>query len=151
MNQILVTERLYVTPELRKKKKFYRMEFFISIFLVCILFSYYIYAEYDKAKGEEYARELLANTNIEEVEQEDKTIKDELLVLVLDNTEEVPEEEELPQEPEISYQEEVTKAGTRYCEVAKVNIPKINVSYSVIATIEPSPSYGTDKKQKKRL
>ena len=26
MNQILVTERIYVTPELKRKRKFYKME-----------------------------------------------------------------------------------------------------------------------------
>ena len=28
MNQILVTEKIYVTPELKKKKKTYKIEFF---------------------------------------------------------------------------------------------------------------------------
>ena len=37
MNQILVTEKLYVTPELRKKKKMYKVQFIISIILVFIL------------------------------------------------------------------------------------------------------------------
>ncbi len=141
MNQILITERLYVTPELKKKKRFYRIEFFISIFLVCILFSYYIYAEYDKAKGEEYAQELAANSSIEKVEQEDKTIKDELLVVVLDEE----EEQEQAEENNIVYQEEVTKAGTKYCEVASINIPKIKVQYSIIALLEPASSYGSNK------
>ena len=52
MNQILISEKLYITPELKKKKKMYKIDFFISVFLVCILFSYYIYAEYDKNKNE---------------------------------------------------------------------------------------------------
>ena len=37
MNQILVTEKLYITPELKKKKKAYKFYFFLSVFLVCIL------------------------------------------------------------------------------------------------------------------
>ena len=45
MNQILITEKLYITPELKKKKKLYRFEFFLSVFLICVLFSYDIYAE----------------------------------------------------------------------------------------------------------
>ena len=36
MNQILVTEKLYVTPELRRKKKLYKIQFFLSVFLVCL-------------------------------------------------------------------------------------------------------------------
>ena len=34
MNQILVTEKLYITPELKRKKKMYKFDFLISIFLV---------------------------------------------------------------------------------------------------------------------
>ena len=33
MNQILVTEKLYVTPELKRKKKVYKFNFIISIFM----------------------------------------------------------------------------------------------------------------------
>ena len=59
MNQILVTQKLYVTPELRRKKKIYKIQFFLSVFLVCLLFSYYIYAEYDRSKSEEVSQEIL--------------------------------------------------------------------------------------------
>ena len=45
MNQILVTKKLYITPELKRKKKIYKSDFIISVFLVCILTSLYIYAE----------------------------------------------------------------------------------------------------------
>ena len=69
------------------KKKLFKIEFFLSVFLVCILSSYYIYAEYDKAKSEEGAKEILASTNIEKIENDDTTIKDELLVVVLDQIE----------------------------------------------------------------
>ena len=44
MNQILITEKLYITPELRKKKKIYKFNFLLSIFLVLFLASLYIYA-----------------------------------------------------------------------------------------------------------
>ena len=52
MNQILVSEKLYVTPELKKKKKLYKFNFITSIFLVIILFSYYVYAEYDRNESD---------------------------------------------------------------------------------------------------
>lgn len=158
MNQILVTEKLYITPELKKKKKFYRIEFFISVFLICVLFSYYIYAEYDKAKSEEGAKEILASTNIEKIENDDTTIKDELLVVVLDKTELEGQEEETTvqevqdivereqeQDASIPYNEMVTDLGTKYVEVAIVNIPKISVNYSVLAVTEPSTSSTAEK------
>ena len=46
MNQILVTQKLYITPELKRKKKIFKLEFFISVFLLCLLSSYYIFAEF---------------------------------------------------------------------------------------------------------
>ena len=37
MNQILVTEKIYVTPELKRKKKIYKIMFIMSIFLIISL------------------------------------------------------------------------------------------------------------------
>ena len=75
MNQILVSEKLYITPELRRKKRMYKIDFFISVFLVCILFSYYIYAEYDKNKNEAISKEILSNLSFEDNSVDDTTIK----------------------------------------------------------------------------
>ena len=65
MNQILVRDKVIVTKEMRKKKKFYKRNFFFSIFLVCLLFSYYVYAEYDRNKNEAKSHEILSNLNLE--------------------------------------------------------------------------------------
>ena len=61
MNQILVTEKLYITPELKRKKNIYKIRFFLSIFLICLLCSYYIYAENDRNKSEEVSKQILAD------------------------------------------------------------------------------------------
>ena len=77
MNQILVTEKVIVTKEMRKKKKFYKRNFFFSIFLVCVLFSYYVYAEYDRNKNEEKSHEILSNLNLEiesNINEDDETV-----------------------------------------------------------------------------
>ena len=60
MNQILVTEKVYVTPELRRKKKIYRVLFMLSIFSIIALFSVYIYAEYDRNKEESISKTILS-------------------------------------------------------------------------------------------
>ena len=60
MNQILVTEKLYITPEIKRKKRMYKIRFFLSVFLICVLFSYYIYAENDRNKSEEVAHAILS-------------------------------------------------------------------------------------------
>ena len=73
MNQILVTQKLYVTPELRRKKKIYKIQFFLSVFLVCLLFSYYIYAEYDRSKSEEVSQEILTGMKEENNEEDTET------------------------------------------------------------------------------
>lgn len=89
MNQILITEKLYVTPELKRKKKMYKLNFFLSVFLVCSLFSYYIYAEYDRNKNEEVSKEILASIDLEYYEEEEKPknndvrMEDNVLIVTL--------------------------------------------------------------------
>ena len=43
-NQILVSEAFYVTPEMKKKKLMYKINFFVALILMIVLFSYYAYA-----------------------------------------------------------------------------------------------------------
>ena len=50
VNQILVTQKLYITPELKRKKMMYKIYFILSVFMICFLFSYYIYTEYERNK-----------------------------------------------------------------------------------------------------
>ena len=136
MNQILVTQKLYMTPELKRKKKIYRFEFIISIFLVCILFSYYIYAEYDKSKNEQLSQEILSDLNIEEtLPEEDNTtiqMKDNILIVILDDEE---QEEVVKETPKVKITSEkyTTKTGDSYTIIAKVNIPKLNKEYPIIS------------------
>lgn len=126
MNQILITEKLYITPELKRKKKIYKFEFFLSVFCVFILISAYIYAEFDKNKGERVAQEILASL---EIPEEDTTIaKNNVLVVVLED-----EEQNRTQEPEINdLVMQTTENGYKYKTIGKINIPKINVTYSII-------------------
>ena len=91
MNQILINEKLYITPELKRKKKLYKIDFFISIFLLCLLFSYYIYGEYDRYKGEKVSQEILESTVIADTSKtyvyDDTTVKvdDEALTIIIDS------------------------------------------------------------------
>ena len=43
MIQILVSEKVYVTPELKKKKKMYKFNFVLSVLLMIALFGCYVY------------------------------------------------------------------------------------------------------------
>ena len=52
MNQILVSDKVYVTPTLKKKKKFYKIQFALSILVLVGLISYLVYYTYIEYKGE---------------------------------------------------------------------------------------------------
>lgn len=132
MNQILVTEKIYVTPELRRKRKLFKLQFFFCVFLVCLLFSYYIYAEYDRGKSEEVSQEILEGITKGNVE--DTTIKksDNIIIVALDDD---VEEIVIPvietQEP--STVEYTTNAGVNYTVESIVRIPRLEINYPVIA------------------
>ena len=79
MNQILVTEKLYVTPEIKRKKLIYKIEFFLSVFLICLLFSYYIYAEYDRNRSEQVSKEILAQVKYQ-IDDTVKQTEDDVIV-----------------------------------------------------------------------
>ncbi len=143
MNQILVTEKLYVTPELRRKKKLYKLQFFFCVFLACMLFSYYIYAEYDRAKSEEVSQEILmgmqerrAETEVANTKQNkvDTTVRrlDNILVVELDDDTEV---DEIPGvvEQQPSTVEYETEAGIKYTVEAFVRVPRLGISYPVLS------------------
>lgn len=134
MNQILVTKKLYITPEIKRKKKIYKFDFFLSVFLVCILISLCIYAEYDRSKSEETSQEILAKFNTEI--PEDTTIaKNNVLIVVLNEEEQIEEnthQEEQPQEVVAKKNIQTTNEGYRYTTIATINIPKINVNYPII-------------------
>lgn len=132
MNQILIEKRLYVTPELKRKKKVYKFNFILSIFLVFILVSLYIYAEYDRNKNEQVSQQMLSDIN--ESLDEKKQAKSDVLVVVLNQAQEdvniealTSEENEVPQKDKY-----VTASGYTYYTIATISIPKINVNYSII-------------------
>ncbi len=144
MNQILVTEKLYITPELRRKKKMYKLQFFLSVLLVCLLFSYYIYAEYDRSKSEEVSKEILEeigkvnskNTQIAQVEK-DTTIResDGIIIVAIDDNEEDASQivEEQTKISDVTYN---TKTGVEYYPEAIINIPRLGINYPVITSVE---------------
>jgi LPXTG-site transpeptidase (sortase) family protein len=139
MNQILVTEKLYITPELKRKKKIYKFEFILSVFLVCILTSFYIYAEYDRNKSEETSQEILADlSEILSTTEEDTTVakEDVLMVILNDDGQSTGTIQDItePDIAEINRQAEkrTTQSGYTYKAIATINIPKINVNYSIL-------------------
>ncbi len=142
MNQILVTEKLYVTPELKRKKRIYKIELFLSVFLICLLFSYYIYAEYDRNKSEEVSKEILAEIK----EQVDTTVKkdeNDKIVVILevpgtqedneDKTENQNNNQTKTNNTKIDTKTYTSKDGVKYTTEAIIKIPKINIEYPVLS------------------
>ena len=141
MNQILITEKLYITPELKRKKKIYKFNFFLSVFFVCILVSLCIYAEYDRNKSEEVSQEIMSEFNIETIQEDTTIAKNNILIVVLDESEEVEEitDEDgyldlTPTNNSTQNQQTVqsTSQGYKYTTIATINIPKINVQYPIL-------------------
>lgn len=137
MNQILIDKKLYVTPDMKKKKKIFKFEFFLSVFLLCILSSYAIYAEYDRNKSEEVSQEILDGM---EFYDGTETVEEEVTVVVLNA---IPEEEEVSQTQTMQTQKtidvpeeqkSVAKDGTVYYTIGVINIPSINVNYPILST-----------------
>lgn len=131
MNQILDTKVIYITPRYKKTKKFYKLNFFISVFLVCLLSSYYIYAEYDKVKSEEMSKGLLEGVELvaeiqESMYEEPDT---EPILMILD-------------ERDFSFEEELVivskpKTDGSYEVIASIEIPKIDVNYAILLGKNP--------------
>ena len=148
MNQILITEKLYITPELKRKKKLYKLDFIISVFLLCLLVGYYVYAEYDRNKGEQMSREILQNmviadTNSDVFSYDDTTVRvdDDKIVVILDgennpaiSTEKLQAQVEQNRENIINQNTSVTSTGDTVTKIAIVNIPSINITYPVLST-----------------
>lgn len=140
MNQILVTEKIYVTPELRRKKKMYKILLILSIFSIISLFSIYIYAEYDRNKEEEISEDILSF--MANVEEDDTTISSYENALVVKITQDI-EVEELDEEIHEKNEEQLQVAtatstytaqnGKKYETIGVVKIPKLNITYPILS------------------
>ena len=127
MNQILVTEKLYITPELKRKKKLYKIQFFLSVLLVCLLSSYYIYAEYDRNKSEEVSQVIMGQA----IDETTKSSKNDPIIIVL-NEEEANQAEEVS-DVEGNTDKSITVDGVTYSVDSFITIPKIGISYPVLS------------------
>lgn len=137
MNQILVSQKLYVTPDMNKKKKAFKFEFFLSVFLLCVLSSYAIYAEYDRNKSEEVSKEILQEISFQDTT---KLVDEEVIVVRLNA---IPEEKnvtttqvvQIEQKIEVPDEQKLTASdGTIYYTIGVINIPSINVNYPILST-----------------
>ena len=124
MNQILVTEKIYVTPELKKKKKIYKIEFFLSIILICLFSSYYIHAAYDRDKSEEVSQMIL--TEIKDDNIKEYCDNDPIIIILDDNLSNNKQKEE-------KLEKEIYIDNVIYPIESIIKIPQIGINYPVIS------------------
>ena len=137
MNQILVTEKIYVTPELKRKKVIYKILFIISLVLMLSLISIYIYAEYDKNKEESISGDILSYLNM----KDDTTISSYENALVVKITQEASNLPDDSIEETSNSNVKVATAtstytapnGKQYESIGVINIPKINLIYPILS------------------
>lgn len=125
MNQILVTDRLYVTNKLRRKKKMYKIQFIASLILVLVFSAWYIYTEVDKNTSEAVSQEILKSINF----HTDDTTSDEPLIVALDNTEIIDD----GSDREVLNGSYTDNAGTTYNYESVLSIPSLGIEYPVLS------------------
>lgn len=163
MNQILISETLYVTPEIRRKKIIYKVNFFIALFLMVILFFYYVYSEYDRYLDSQMSEQMLSSLNFNIGEGGDGNIRfSDDIIRVIDG-ETVVEQTDGFTEDTLTADEEAQMAsaiasttqrapsGDSYHLIGTINIPKLDVNYAIInrftdelMKISPTKFWGPD-------
>lgn len=132
MNQILITEKLYITPELKKKKKMYKFNFIISIILIVVLFSFYAYAEYDRNKTADISQDILLGMSV----TDNTTMKSDsdIWIVALDGNDDDQENIIVTSGSYTSMTDTYTASnGNTYEMIGTVNIPSINVNYPILS------------------
>ena len=121
MNQILVTDRLYVTNKLKKKKKMYKVQFIMSVIFVFLFSGWYVYSEVQKNACEAVSQDILNDISMY------NTISDKPLVVALDDTEVV---ENNAQVLDGKYTDEY---GNTYTYESILSIPSLGIEYPVLS------------------
>ncbi len=131
MNQILVSEKVYVTPELKRKRKTYKVIFILCLILIVILTCYYVLAEYDKNQKEQLSRVILDQMT------DTTTVEEKVVVVALDEpqTEEEVPIIEMPSTTTTSntIDSQITANGQTYTTEAILDYPKLGISYPVLS------------------
>ncbi len=136
MNQILITKKLYVTPELKRKKKIYKIDFILSVFLVAVLISFYIYAEYGRSKDEDLAEDILASMSSTDNGQNDEELAIEEAQEITEDGVEANNEGKSTGNGTANGKTLTKKVKTRngqtYESVGTLEIPSISLKYAII-------------------
>lgn len=137
MNQILISQKVYVTKEMKRKQKIYKTLYIISVIIIIILSLYYIISERNKAIQEGYSYEIM--NQIEQININDNTIVEEHTIVVAlddnsDDSQVVPIQEVVePETQEEPQAREITASNGQVYEIeGTLSIPVIGISYPIL-------------------
>ncbi len=138
MNQILVNKKVYVTPKLIRKKRFYKIQFIVSVLMVCILTLCYAYSDYDKRKDESMSQDILNNiySSNNQSSTDEENLPDDTLVIALNEDIEQVENESVDNAKQVVDKFDTiykTPKGTEYKVDSILNIPSLGINYPVIS------------------
>lgn len=134
MNQILIEQRIYVTKEMKRKKKFYKALYIISMLTLIVLILYYFIAEKNRNDSEGLSREIMQQIN-----NDNTTVEERRIVIALnDRTEdsnitpiEVPAND--PEQTEPTTSSFTASNGQSYTTEATLSYPKLGINYPVLS------------------
>ena len=154
MNQILASSRIYVTKEIRRKQKFYKITFTLSVITLIILLTYYVFAEKRRDDQEAISQEILMELS---QTQDSTIIPDATIMINLSSGEsqevnveeleyEVEDDGSSSSNPTGSSQSTTptpssssgnsgtvkTKSGKNYTSEAIFSYPRLNINYPVL-------------------
>ena len=133
MNQILVSKKIYVTKEMKRKRRLYKTTYILSIIIIFALLVYYVFAERMRNNQEALGKEILSKLN------DNTTISENAIVVALDNDQEEEENIEImPTNNENSTSgqntEEITTSdGNKYTTEAILSYQKLGINYPVLS------------------
>ncbi len=129
MNQILVSEKVIVTPKLKKKKKFYKIQFVLSLLALIALTAYIVNKNITQLNAEKKAQNLLNDfSSIDTTVADDDT----LIVALSDNAEEIEQKQVEPKVIDQFNTVYKTDSGMEYRVDSILNIPALEINYPVL-------------------
>ena len=129
MNQILISETLYVTPEIRRKKRVYKISFIIALILVILSSINFVMEDIDT--GEITLSRGSSVVVLNETEADQDRINRALADKIKNEKIKMEEAVSLAQKRT----EEKTESGTKYYTAGVLNIPRLKIKYAVIDTV----------------
>lgn len=139
MNQILVTEKVIMTPDFKRKKKLYQINFFLSSLLAVVLFSYGIYSEYDRNKSEEVSQDILLGMQQEEMDETTISVEEDVLVVkalsdtMTEDVESIVNVTDLLGRQQSTMVESIAPDGKSYYTESVLKIPRLGIEYPVLS------------------